>query len=124
MNLDNPVFVIPLVAGATLVVAGLMMLKLPSKKVNRIYGYRTADSMKSQGRWSFSQKYAAKELIRFGILAALSSVLGLFYHPEEEVGVAVGLATLLLAIIFPIVRTERALKKKFGKENDISSHDS
>ncbi|MDA0356796.1 MAG: SdpI family protein, partial [Bacteroidetes bacterium] len=61
MNLpfDNPLFLIPSTSGLIFMLAGFIMLKLPPKKINSLYGYRTRSSMKNQERWDFSQKYSA-----------------------------------------------------------------
>jgi len=116
MNLDNPLFVIPLLTGIILVLAGFMMIKLPPKKINSLYGYRTNSSMKSQERWDFSQKYAGRELMKFGSFSVLLSISGLFYNPEDHISVIAGLGITLVATIFPIIRTEKAIKTRFGKE--------
>ena len=116
MNFDNPLFLIPILTGLTFVIAGVIMIKLPPKKINSLYGYRTASSMKSQERWDFSQKYAAQKLIQFGTILTVSSILGLIYDLRENIGVIIGLAFMLIAIIFLLIRTEKAIKIRFGKD--------
>ena len=73
-------------------ITGFILLKLPPKQINDLYGYRTSASMLSPERWTFSQKYAAKELIRFGTVLAFASILGLCYSPTKNIGVILGLA--------------------------------
>ena len=51
-----------------LVVVGVVFWMFPPKKINRIYGYRTTSSMKSQAAWDFTQKYSAKWMTVAGIV--------------------------------------------------------
>lgn len=92
------------------------MVKLPPTKINGLYGYRTGSSMKSQKRWDFSQKYSARELIKIGIILTLASLLGLVYTPTENIGILIGLGLMLIAVTFLLIRTEKAIKIRFGKE--------
>ena len=72
--------------------------------------------MKSQERWDFSQKYAAQELIKFGAILTLSSVLGLVYDFSENIGAIIGLGFMLIAVIFLLLKIEKAIKIRFGNE--------
>ena len=116
MNFDNPLFLIPALTDPILVIAGIVMVKLPPAKINGLYGYRTHSSMKSQERWDLSQKYSARELIKIGIILALTSILGLVYTSRENIGVLIGLGLMLIAIMLFLIRTEKAIKVRFGKE--------
>ena len=116
MNLDNPLFLIPILTGLTFVIAGIIMIIIPPKKINSLYGYRTSSSMKSQERWDFSQKYAAQELIKFGAILTLSSLLGLVYDFSENISTIMGLGFILIAVIFLILKIEKAIKIRFGNE--------
>ncbi len=114
MNFQNPLFIIPVLAGSSFVIIGTIMLKFPPKTINSIYGYRTSTSMKSQERWDFAQCYSAKEMIKSGAILALTSPLSLFYNPTEAIGTAVGLGLMLATVIIWIVKTERAISNRFG----------
>lgn len=116
MNLDNPLFLIPILTGLTFVIAGIIMIIIPPKKINSLYGYRTSSSMKSQERWDFSQKYVAQELIKFGAILTLSSILGLVYDFSENISTIMGLGFMLIAVIFLILKIEKAIKIRFGNE--------
>jgi len=91
------------------------MLKFPAKKINGIYGYRTSNSMKSQERWDFAQLYSAKEMIRAGAILSFSSLMGLFYNPQVGIGTAIGLGLMIAIIITLMLKTEKAITKRFGK---------
>ena len=116
MNLDNPLFLIPILIGLTFVIAGIIMIIIPPKKINSLYGYRTSSSMKSQERWDFSQKYAAQVLVKFGAILTLSSISGLVYDFSENIGTIMGLGFILIAVIFLILKIEKAIKIRFGNE--------
>jgi len=116
MDFDNQLFLIPILIGPIFVIAGIIMIKFPPKKINSLYGYRTFSSMKSQERWDFSQKYSARELIKFGFFLTLSSLIGLVFDLSENIGVIIGLGFLLIAVIFLLIRIENAIKIRFGKD--------
>lgn len=96
--------------------AGFLMLKFPPKKINGLYGYRTLSSMKNQERWDFSQKYAAVEMIKLGALLTLSSIIGLIYSPNGKIAMVLGLALMILMVVFLLIRVEKAIKTKFSNE--------
>ncbi|NDK18693.1 MAG: hypothetical protein COS42_07420 [Flavobacteriales bacterium CG03_land_8_20_14_0_80_35_15] len=118
MNLpfDNPLFLIPSMSGLIFMLAGFIMLKFPPKKINSLYGYRTNSSMKNQERWDFSQKYSAIEMIKLAALLVLSSIIGLVYNPDSKLGMFLGLALMILMVVFLIIRVEKAIKDKFRNE--------
>ncbi len=100
---------LPIITGAILIIAGAIMYRFPPKKINILYGYRTMNSMKSQERWDFSQKYSSKELMKFGLFLFALSLLVLFNISE---GIVNGIVVLF--IFLPIISTEIALRKKFA----------
>jgi len=100
---------LPIITGAILSIAGVIMYLFPPKKINYLYGYRTMNSMKSQERWDFSQKFSAKELIKIGLLLLPVSLLGLTNIPD---GIINGI--VILSVFLPILITEIAIRKKFA----------
>lgn len=118
MNLpfDYPLFLIPSTSGLIFMLAGFIMLKFPPKNINSLYGYRTSSSMKNQERWDFSQKYSAIEMIKLAAILTLSSVIGLIYNPDSELGMFLGLGLMILMVVILLIRVEKAIKNKFGNE--------
>lgn len=118
MNLpfDNSLFLIPATSGLIFMLAGFVMLKFPPKKINSLYGYRTSSSMKNQERWNFSQKYSALEMIKLAVILSLTSVIGIIYSPEGELGIFLGLGLMILMVVVLLIRVEKAIKNKFGNE--------
>lgn len=113
MPLDNPVFLIPVLTGLVFVLAGILTLRFPPKKINSLYGYRTPGSMKNQEHWDFAQRTASYQSMRTGAMLALTGSLGFVYHPDERLGALIGIGLLVLAAGTLVMRVESALKKKF-----------
>jgi immunity protein, SdpI family len=116
MNYLNPIFFIPATTGLLIIIIGLLMLKFPPKKINLSYGYRTGSSMKTEERWAFAQKFSAKEMMKLGGILTLTCTIGFILNVNEGIGTAIGLGLMILFFIVPLIRTERAIKFKFGKE--------
>ena len=89
------------------------MYKFPPKKINSIYGYRTASSMKNQERWDFAQLYAAKQMIKYGLLLSVFGLVGLVYEPSESTSTILGLGLMILMVILLIVKVEKKMKEEF-----------
>lgn len=100
---------LPLLTGIIFIIAGFIMYNFPPKKINMFYGYRSISSMKSQERWDFSQKYSAKELMKFGMITLTFCFFGLLDFPENFINIIV-----IFAVFIPILTTEIALRKKFA----------
>lgn len=100
---------LPLLTGSIFIIVGFIMYRFPPKKINMFYGYRTMNSMKTQERWDFSQKYSAKELMKFGGIILPLCFLGLYDFPENYINIIV-----IFAVFIPILTTEIALRKKFA----------
>ena len=92
------------------------MLKFPPKNINALYGYRTKSSMKNQGRWEFSQKYSAIEMIKLGGLLTLSSSIVIVYQPKGKTAMYIGLSLMIFIVVFLYVRVEKSIKNKFKEE--------
>lgn len=115
MNFTNPIFLIPITTGPIYMMAGFLMLKFPPKNINSLYGYRTGSSMDSQEKWDFAQPYSGKVMLQAGAALSLCALLGLFINLSELLGLLLGLVLLTIFTVYPIVKTERAIKRKFGK---------
>lgn len=114
LNINEPFFLVTILTGLIFVLMGLIQLKFPPRKINSLYGYRTSASMKNQERWDFAQRYSAREMMRLGGVLCALSVLGLFGMLNETWGVISGLAALILVVVLLLVRTERAIRERFG----------
>lgn len=100
---------------------GILMLKRPPKRINGLFGYRTAMSMKNMDTWGFAHEYAGRLWWKMGLIMAVPSLLAHipFYNSgENDVGI-LGLIVMtlqcivLVASIFPV---ESALSKTFNRD--------
>jgi uncharacterized membrane protein len=110
----QPWSIIFFVTGVIFAVAGWILYKYPPKSINWLYGYRTSRSMKGQQQWDFAQVMAGREMIRSGAVLFALGLIGPWI--PFSTGVAVASATLLLILVafLPVLKVERALKKRFG----------
>lgn len=97
--------------GIIFMIMGIIMNIFPPKKINSLYGYRTASSMESQTKWDFAQKYSAKIMAIIGIILMVIS----FYRPylglDEDQDAILGIFFLLMTMIALVTIVERKLKK-------------
>lgn len=117
MNLEsifqNEITSITVLSGVIFILAGIILYFFPPKKINGLYGYRTAASMKSQENWDFAQIYAAQKAILSGIFLSLVGILVGFVSMSENLQLVIGLSMLISSCIYLFVSTEKALKEKF-----------
>ena len=112
MIFDNAIIDIPFITGIIFIILGFILSKLPPKKINSFYGYRTVNSMKNKESWDFAQKYSGKELVKFGLLLMISSLIGVLFKPSQGISVAIGLGLMVTMVVFVFIRVEKALKSK------------
>ena len=117
MDFINNLLLIPLFTGPIFIITGFILYKFPPKKINALYGYRTANSMKDQLHWDFAQQFSAKEMMIGGFLLSLTSFFGLFLEFPEFIEVIVGFVLMFLFITILFTRTEKALKTHFSKDH-------
>jgi len=111
--------IVPIIGGVTFIIFGTIMSLFPPGSINGIYGYRTSESMKTQERWDFSQKYASKKMIQIGVLLSLSTFIGLVINPNSNIHFILEFGLVIISSIYLIVIIENALKRKFGKNSSI-----
>ncbi|MEM0541502.1 SdpI family protein [Flavobacterium sp. j3] len=106
-------FFMPFLIGIIFVITALISLRFPPKKINHFYGYRTANSMKNQEVWNFSQKFSSIKMMQSGLFLFAISFLGLLFHLNETAQLIVGITLSFLVCIFLFFTTEKAIKKNF-----------
>ena len=111
----NPIFITLITTCPFFIIIGWVMLKFPPKSSNMTYGYRTKQSRSSVDKWNFSQPYSAIQFIKSGLIGCCLSMVALFFKISEGPGVAIGLGLVFILTAYPIYKTEKALKQKFGK---------
>ena len=116
-------FIVAILCPTIMIIAGLYFRKTAPKKINTIFGYRTAMSMKNRDTWEFAHKYIGNLWSVLGFTLIVPSAVPMFFlidKREELISVFslvicfVGMA----AIIASIIPTEKALKKNFDKDGN------
>ena len=102
------------ISGIVFIIASVITLTYPPKKINWYYGYRTDLSMKNQNSWDFAQKYSSVQLIIAGCVIMIFSCIGLVIQFSKMARISISLILIFSAILFMWLKTERALKAKFN----------
>jgi len=110
---ENKIAEMTAVCGLIFTLTGLVMFYFPPKKINPFYGYRTTSSTKNIDRWHFAQKYAAKELIKFGLVLLICCLVSLAVSFTKQIPLGVALCIFIAIAALLIYRVELAIKKKF-----------
>jgi len=107
----------------TMIGLGWHFMKKPPEKINKLYGYRTAMSMKNSDTWAFAHEHCGILWFAMGLAMLPLSLLPLilaFGAAVDRVGL-VGLAVCCVQLVFlvmPLIFTERALKRNFDKNGN------
>ena len=99
---------------------GRYFMKWPPKKINALFGYRTAMSMKNDDTWEFAHKYCGRLWWIVGWILLFVSVIVflIIWGKEDSVVDKTGIAALAVqvaALAGTIIPTEIALKRNFDK---------
>ena len=111
----------PQLVGLIILIVGLISYYFPPKKINDLYGYRTASSKKNQQTWDVANRFSAIYSIKAGIVILVASlivrVLGnIMFWPERTktlLNIILLLGSGIFAAVFIIVATEKHLTKTF-----------
>lgn len=102
-----------LLCGFCFLLTAAVMKLFPPKKINSLYGYRTARSMASDEQWQFAQSYSTVRMFEVALFLLLFGVIAEMSDWTPETKMASGSIASLIVIIYMIWRTEYALKRKF-----------
>ena len=115
-----PVLAMDLLIPLVMTGFGRRFMKKPPARINGLYGYRTARSMKSRESWDFAHRYCGRLWYRWGLalvpltLLCLLPFLGKGAEAAEKAGGVLCLVQLVpLAASIP--PTEAALKRNFDE---------
>ena len=113
--------VIGLLIPAVMILFGAIFTKTAPKKINYLFGYRTAMSMKNRDTWEFAHQYIGKLWFRAGLLLVpitvipMLLVIGKTQNVVGTVGLIAGFIHTIVLIV-PVFYTEKALKKAFDQD--------
>ncbi len=112
-------WVTDLFAPVTLIVLGLIYRFRPPKEINKISGYRTSKSMRSQKTWDYAQKRLADTFPGLGLALFLVISLDKLVLPfKQEYLSLFNVGFVLLALIVLIFVIERELQEKFDAKGN------
>ena len=100
-----------LLVGIIFILAGAIMYVFPPKKINGLYGYRTASSMQNQQKWDFAQTYSAKIMMLTGLIFTLISPSKGLFKTNETTDVVLGMGVMIIGTVIMILIVEKALRK-------------
>lgn len=95
--------------GSLLMVVGILWLISPAKKPNRLYGYLSYLAQVNQDSFKFAQRRASLYFLLYGFIQVCLGVLIHVFHADRFF--LIWLLTFYLFIIFPVMNTEKSLKK-------------
>ncbi|KAA3642432.1 MAG: hypothetical protein DWP98_14195 [Bacteroidetes bacterium] len=121
MNFDSTLFVLNGLCGIIFLILFFIVYRFPPKKINSFYGYRTARSMKNQELWDFAQTFSAIQFLKSAVILIFVSIIGLFTNLDHSIDVLIASLILAAAILYPIYKTENALKQIDNYENNHSN---
>ncbi len=111
---QKPFFFINFLTGIIFIVAALVQMKFPPKKINSLYGYRTKNSMKSQEAWDFAQSYSSKLMLIFGVgLCSIAIISNMMFPLKTEYQIVLSILIINVIVVVMIVIVEEELKKRF-----------
>ncbi len=114
-------FVMNMLIPLVMIGFGKLFMKNAPGEINAFFGYRTSMSMKNKDTWEFAHKYCGKLWRRWGLallLLSVSVMLFIIGKDEDTTGtVAAVLCTVqVIALIFSVYPTEKALRRNFDKD--------
>lgn len=110
-----------IMASSTILPAFLMHF-IDIDEPNKLVGYRTKWSMKSEETWKFAQKYSSKLMWWAAAISITVQVFSVFIF-ERETSIIVAVAVFTVAMMAAIVITERQLRLRFNKDGTPKSNE-
>lgn len=121
MNFDSTLFILDGLCGIVFLITFLIIYRFPPKNINSFYGYRTKRSMKNQQNWNIAQTFSAIQFLKSSILLLFVAIIGLFTNLDQDIDMLLASIILVAAIVYPIYKTEKTLKKIEHYENNHSN---
>ncbi len=100
-----------LLLGPLMLVFSFIYKQFPPKKINPIYGYRTARSMRSQDAWDCANQYCIKALFILSVMTCTVQAITLSFMPIKQ-SIQWSMWFMVAGLITIIPLTEIHLKKK------------
>jgi uncharacterized membrane protein len=107
----DPIIKMHLIVGPLFLFISIIYRALLPKKINPLYGYRTARSMKSQAAWDYANKFSATWMVYLAITLIPFQLLA-YYFIEGKNSVLFSAGYFISGLILLIIITELKLKQK------------
>lgn len=116
-------FISGLLIPITMIIGGRLMWKSSPKRINKVYGYRTARSMKNMDTWTFAHRYCGRLWWIVGWISLPPSALVQlpFIGKSDDLISIVGsimLIVQMMALVATAIPTELALKRTFNENGE------
>lgn len=116
----------PQLIGVVYFIAGYIQKRFPPKKINNLYGYRTAAATKNQETWDEANRYSALVMIKSGLILLIAGLILSFLFQvipmPEKIKFALTylliLASAMGSAIIMLTSTERHLEKTFDEHKE------
>lgn len=113
-------WIVDLLIPVTMIVAGLIFVYIPPKKINSIYGYRTERSMKTTATWTFAHHKCGQLWIRIGIILLAVIVLSKLFTPMKKENLSlIHMGIEMIALFLPVPIVEKELKRHFDENGRL-----
>lgn len=109
MFLGSYFFAMCFFVGFVFLVTGFFLHKNPPKDKNKLLGYRTHQSLKSDENWNYAQSYSAKQIMKAGVFLMACSPIGLLYDSNLIPEILIALSLIIIVSLYPIYKTEKEL---------------
>lgn len=111
---------------AIMIIMGLLFRKAGPKKINYIYGYRTAMSMKNRDTWEFAHRYCGRYSLYLGLILLIPSAVPMLFLIGRSVELIGIVGTVIcfvdmVPLFLVIFQTERELKRVFDENGNRKS---
>lgn len=90
----------------------------PPKRINSLYGYRTAKSMKNQNNWNFAQKYSSQLTIKFTTSLLVFQLAMCYFEVNSKIDIIIQLVLVSISFAIVIYKTESKLKTQTDKNSE------
>lgn len=102
-------------ASIVFILMGFITMKLPAKKINYLYGYRTSLSMRNQDTWDVAQNRGGFTMMIIGVFNCIFGVWSVI-QPIEINSEYAQMIFLILSAIAIMMMVESYLNKIFDKD--------
>ena len=110
MTYLKALFISPALIGIIFSLASLLQKKFPPKHINKIYGYRTKQSMFNEDKWKLANNYSSSLMLKLSfVLIALGILLAFLLHDAMLLSLITVVSSILCALVI-VLLTEKRLK--------------